>query len=283
MSIKVLTDSAADLPPSLMQEYGIEMIPLYVFEGDKEYLDGITLQSDVMFEAMRRGQVFKTAQAEPAAFKERFLEYVKNGQSCIYVGFSSELSATFQSAVIAREEVRELYPDCQIELVDTKCASMGQGLVVYHTAKWVKEGLPLAEVVEKTMHCARHMEHIFTVDDLEYLYRGGRVSRTTAMIGGILNIKPILHVEKGRLVPLERVRGKNKVIRRMLEIMRERGRNLKEQTIGISHGDDLESANKLMEAIRKEFGCHDFIMNPIGCAVGAHAGPGTLALFFQNA
>ena len=242
MSIRVLTDSASDLPPALMQEYNIEMIPLYVFEGDKEYLDGVTLKSDKLFDAMRRGQVFKTAQAEPAAFKERFLEFAKNGQNCIYVGFSSELSSTYQSAVIAREEVREQYPDWQIELVDTKCASMGQGLVVYHAARWVKEGLPLSEVVEKTVHCAQHMEHIFTVDDLEYLYRGGRVSRTAAMIGGILNIKPILHVEDGRLVPLEKVRGKNKVLRRMLEIMRERGRNLKEQTIGISHGDDLENA-----------------------------------------
>ncbi|NLM46834.1 MAG: DegV family protein [Firmicutes bacterium] len=280
MGIVILTDSAADLPQPMYDDYNIEMISLHVYSGEEEYLDGRTLQPQKLFAEMRQGKVFKTAQAEPAVFKDHFERYAKRGDSCLYVGFSSGLSSTYQSAALARSDVLQAYPGCQIALVDTKCASLGQGLVVYQAAKWAKETDDLDELAARVEAYARRMQHIFTVDDLEYLYRGGRVSRTTAWVGGILNIKPILHVVDGKLVPLEKVRGKNKVIRRMVEIMGERGSKLQEQTVGISHGDDLDAANKLMEAVTEAYGCQDFIISSIGCAIGAHSGPGTLALFF---
>ena len=144
------------------------------------------------------------------------------------------------------------------------------------------EGKSREEILAAVDFYSRHMEHIFTVDDLEYLYRGGRVTRTSAFLGGLLNIKPILQVEEGRLVPLEKVKGRKRVLKRMLEIMKERGVGFGSQTIGISHGDDLDTALELKEMIREELGVEDFVINTIGAAIGAHAGPGTIALFFLN-
>ncbi|HHX75356.1 MAG TPA: DegV family EDD domain-containing protein, partial [Firmicutes bacterium] len=139
MAIVILTDSAADLPQTMYDDYGIDMISLHVYSGEEEYLDGRTLQPHKLFAEMRQGKIFKTAQAEPAAFKEYFERYAKRGDSCLYVGFSSGLSSTYQSAVLARSDVLQSYPDVKIALIDTKCASLGQGLVVRQAAKWAKE------------------------------------------------------------------------------------------------------------------------------------------------
>ncbi|MCR3923198.1 MAG: DegV family protein [Firmicutes bacterium] len=282
MAIQILTDSAADLPQAVTDEYGVDVASLHVYCNDEEYLDGKTLQSLQMLEQMRQGNVFKTSQVDPASFLERFEQYAKQGDSCLYIGFSSGLSATYQSAILAKTEIQQTYPEFELHTIDTQCASLGEGLVVYMAAKLAKEGKTLPELVDAVEFYANHMQHIFTVDDLEYLLRGGRVSRASAFVGGILNIKPVLTVVEGKLVPLEKVRGRNKVFRRMVELMGERGSDLAEQTIAISHGDDLEGAHKLMTMIKETHGCSDFIINPIGCAIGAHAGPGTLAVFFLD-
>ncbi len=282
MKTRIITDSASDLPSELTKKYGIDVLPLSVLLGDEEYEDGETIGPKELYNNMRAGKVYKTSQVAPQAFKEKFEEYAKNNESCIYIGFSSELSGTYQSSTIAKEEILEEYPNFDVTLMDTKCASGGFGLVVLKAAQMAMEGASKEDIVKATEFNARHMEHIFTVDDLEYLFRGGRVSRTAAVIGSLLNIKPILHVEGGRLVPLEKVRGRNKVLKRMMDIIEERGANLSEQTIGITHGDDLEIALKAKELIEERFGCKDFVIRDVGCAVGAHSGPGTLAIFFLN-
>lgn len=282
MAVRIITDSACDLPKDLLKEYNIDEIPILVYLDDKEYLDGITLKPEELYEGMRNGKVYKTAQIPPSMFKERFIEYAKNNESCIYVAFSSGLSGTYQSALMAREEVLEEYPEFDLDIVDTKCASVGFGLVVYKAGKMAKEGKTKEEILEAVKFYSEHMEHIFTVDDLEYLCRGGRVSRTAAFVGGLLNIKPILDVEDGKLIPIEKTRGRKRVLKRMIELMEERGADLANQTIGINHGDDLEGAKKLEEMIREKFGCKDFVVNIIGCAIGAHSGPGTLSVFFLN-
>jgi DegV family protein with EDD domain len=145
-----------------------------------------------------------------------------------------------------------------------------------------KEGKSYEEIIKSIKFNAQHMEHIFTVDDLEYLYRGGRVSKTAAFVGGVLNVKPILHVKDGKLIPIDKVRGRQKAMKRMIELVKERGVDLQNQLIGINHGDDLEGANKLKGMLEVEFGCKDFLVSCIGCAVGAHSGPGTLSVFFLN-
>ncbi|WP_425447970.1 DegV family protein [Dethiothermospora halolimnae] len=282
MTIKIITDSASDLPQDIIKEYDIDVMPLLVYLNEEEYLDGDTLKSKELFDGMRDGNVYKTAQISPAVFKEKFTDIAKKNQSCIYIAFSSGLSGTYQTGELMKNEVLKEHPNLDLDIIDTKCASTGFGLVVHKAGKMAKEGASKKDIINTVKFYSEHMEHIFTVDDLEYLRRGGRVSRAAAFMGGLLNIKPVLDVEDGKLIPIEKVRGRKKVLKRMIEIMEERGTDLKNQLIGISHGDDLKGATKLKEMMEERFGCDKFLINTIGCAVGAHSGPGTLAIYFLN-
>ncbi|MCU5101864.1 DegV family protein [Bacillus cereus] len=283
MGVKIITDSAADLPVELLQAYDIDLIPLRVYdEVETEYLDGVTLESVTLLQKMREGAVYKTSLPSLETFQEKFVSYAKEGNPCIYLAFSSELSGTYQSSVVIKEEVKETYADLDLEIIDTKCASLGQGLVVLEAAKMAKNGASKEDILNRVAFLMNHMEHIFTVADLQYLVRGGRLSKVAGFIGGLLNIKPILNVEEGKLVPLEKVRGKKKVLSRIVDIMEERGKDLKCQTIGMTHGDDLETAEALKALITERFGCEVFIVNTIGAAIGAHTGPGVITLFFLN-
>ncbi|SFC70505.1 EDD domain protein, DegV family [Bacillus sp. 491mf] len=283
MTIKIITDSAADLPKELLHTYDIEVIPLRVYdEQENEFIDGVTLDPIDLLRNMREGKVYKTSLPSLEKIQEVFTTYAKQDVTCIYLAFSSELSGTYQSSVIVKEEVKEIYPNSSLEIIDTKCISTGQGLLVVEAAKMAQSGATKEEILSRIAFMAKHMEHIFTVADLQYLVRGGRLSKVAGFIGGLLNIKPILNVEDGKLIPLEKIRGRKKVFQRILDIMETRGKDLGNQTIGISHGDDLESVNILSEMITERFGCKVFVVNSIGAAVGAHAGPGTLAVFFLN-
>ncbi|MGE7426772.1 DegV family protein [Bacillus thuringiensis] len=283
MGVKIITDSAADLPVELLQAYDIDLIPLRVYdEVETEYLDGVTLESVTLLQKMREGAVYKTSLPSLETFQEKFVSYAKEGNPCIYLAFSSELSGTYQSSVVIKEEVKETYAYLDLEIIDTKCASLGQGLVVLEAAKMAKNGASKEDILKRVAFLMNHMEHIFTVADLQYLVRGGRLSKVAGFIGGLLNIKPILNVEEGKLVPLEKVRGKKKVLSRIVDIMEERGKYLKGQTIAMTHGDDLETAEALKALITERFGCEVFIVNTIGAAIGAHTGPGVITLFFLN-
>ncbi|GGA73849.1 DegV family protein [Ornithinibacillus halotolerans] len=282
MSIKIMADSASDLTKNYFTEYDMEMVSLTVHLDDKDYVDGINITPKNVFDAMRKGASPKTSQVSPQTFKNIFTEYAQSKQPLLYLAFSSELSGTYQTAKMMEQEVKEEYPDADITVIDTKCASIGYGLVVLQAAKMAKAGKSKEEIIEEASKQALHMEHIFTVDDLEYLKRGGRVSKTAAFVGSLLNIKPILHVEQGKLIPLEKMRGTKKLLGRMVELMEERGGNFENQVIGISHGDDLERAEKLAEMIKEKFGAKEFLIEYVGSAIGAHAGPGTIALFFLN-
>ncbi|MED3479903.1 DegV family protein [Bacillus thuringiensis] len=283
MGVKIITDSAADLPVELLQAYDIDLIPLRVYdEAETEYLDGVTLESVTLLQKMREGAVYRTSLPSLETFQEKFVSYAKEGNPCIYLAFSSELSGTYQSSVVIKEEVKETYVDLDGEMSDTKGASLGQGLVVLEAAKMAKDGASKEDILNRVDFLMNHMEHIFTVADLQYLVRGGRLSKVAGFIGGLLNIKPILNVEEGKLVPLEKVRGKKKVLSRIVDIMEERGKDLKGQTIGMTHGDDLETAEALKALITERFGCEVFIVNTIGAAIGAHTGPGVITLFFLN-
>ncbi len=283
MSIKILTDSASDLPRSFFEENNVLLLPLRVHLRDIEYLDLETINPAEVYKAIREGAMPKTSQAAPTTLYETFEELAKSGEQCVYIAFSSELSGTYQTAVMVKNELLETYPNFELEIIDTKCASLGQGLVVHYAVQQLATGLSFKELVAKTKQYATSMEHIFTVDDLDFLAQGGRVSKASAFVGGLLNIKPLLHVEDGKLVPIEKLRGRKKVLKRMVDIMEERGaKNLRDQTIAISHGDDEETAKQLKVLIEERFGSKSFLINMIGAAVGSHAGPGTIALFFLN-
>lgn len=285
MTVKILTDSGCDLPEEIIKEYDIDVMPIVVIDDDTEYFDNVTIKPKTLYDNMRNGKAYKTSQIPINVFQSKFEEIAKEGKSTIYIAFSSGLSATYQTSVITRDEIKEKYPELDITIVDSKSASLGFGLLVYEAAKMAKEDKSKEEILDMLNFYIEHIEHIFTVDDLEYLFRGGRVTRTQAFIGGLLNMKPILEVtEEGKLRPFEKIRGKGKVLKRMLEIMDERAKDadLSSQTIGISHGDDLENALKLRNMIEEKYGCKSFIINNIGCAIGAHSGPGTIALFFLS-
>ena len=282
MTIKILADSASDLTVEDCQKYNIEFLPLTVQLDGEEYEDGVTISPKEVYDAMRDGKAPKTAQVSPQLFKDSFEKHVQEGNTVIYLAFSSELSGTYQGAKLMEQEVKENHPDANLHIIDTKCASLGYGLVVLRAAELANNGASVEEILAASKHNAEHMEHIFTVDDLEYLYRGGRVSKTAAFVGTLLKIKPLLHVEDGKLIPLEKIRGSKKVYKRMLEIMDERGMDLSGQRIGITHGDALDVAESIADMFREKWNVKDVKINMVGSAVGAHAGPGTIAVFFLN-
>ncbi|HHW39109.1 MAG TPA: DegV family protein [Bacillales bacterium] len=280
MSIKIITDSACDLPLELFETLNIDLLPLVVQIDDQQFYDLETIQSKELYDQMRNGKVPKTAQVPPARFEEAFMKYAEKNETCIYIAFSSELSGTYQTSTLVRDDVLEKFPNFDLTIIDTKAASLGYGLIVKKAAELAQEGKSKDEILSVIeFHCAR-IEHLFTVDSLEYLYRGGRVSKTSAFVGGLLNIKPILNVEDGKLAPLEKLKGRKKVLKRMVEIMKERGDTLKDQLVGICHADDIEMAEYIRDLIKEEFGTENFLLTNIGCVIGAHVGPGTLGIFF---
>lgn len=282
MTIHILADSGCDLPLSYFEKNGATFIPLAVNLEGKEYADGLDIQGTTVYQAMRQGASPKTSQVSPERFQKVFTELAQNKQPAVYVTFSSNLSGTYQTALMIKEQVKEEYPDLDLEIIDSKCASLGYGLVVKRAVELANSGASKEEIINGVNFHCQHMEHLFTVEKLEYLARGGRISKTSAVVGGLLNIRPLLDVEDGKLIPLEKLRGKKKLVKRTLELMRERGVDLDKQTIGISHGDDIESANEWKDAIAQEFGTTSFDIEMVGAVIGAHSGPGTIAIFFLN-
>jgi len=206
----------------------------------------------------------------------------KNKEEGIYIAFSSELSGTYQTAVMIRNQVKEEYPDFNLSIIDSKCASLGCGLVVMEAQKLAASGASFAEIERDIKFRCEHMEHLFTVDDLNHLAKGGRLSRASAFMGGLLNIKPLLNMEDGKLIPIEKHRGQKKLLRRIIEVMKERGQHFDKQTIGISHADCLELALDMKEQIKAELNVEEVVITDIGAAIGSHTGPGTIAIFFLN-
>jgi DegV family protein with EDD domain len=282
MSVKILADSACDLPLDFYEEFQVQLLPLKVLIDNEEYEDLVTIQPSSVYDAIRSGKTPKTSQVSPTVFENVFTELAKQKQEAIYIAFSSELSGTYQTAVMIREQVKESYPDFQLTIIDTKCASLGFGLVVREAALLAADQHSKEEILTSVQFFVEHMEQFFTVDDLDYLAKGGRLSRASAFLGGLLNIKPLLTVEDGRLVPVEKLRGKKKLLKRLIEVMKEKGKSFPQQTVGISHADDEATALELKALIEEEFNPREVIITSIGSAVGAHTGPGAIALFYLN-
>ncbi|MBS4188841.1 DegV family protein [Bacillus sp. FJAT-49705] len=282
MSVKILADSACDLPLHFFKENDVTLFPLKVHLDDTEYEDLVTIDPKKVYQAIREGKVPKTSQASPLAFEEAFTNMAKNNEDGIYIAFSSELSGTYQTAVMMLDQVKEKYPNFNLTIIDTKCASLGFGLIVQEAAKLAKEDASKEDILAEIKFRCEHMEHLFTVHDLDYLAKGGRVSKASAFLGGLLNIKPLLNVEDGKLVPIEKHRGKKKLLRRIIEIMKERGDSFESQIIGISHADDEETALEMKELIIQELNAKNFFISSIGATIGSHTGSGTIAIFFLN-
>ncbi|WP_026585282.1 DegV family protein [Bacillus sp. J33] len=282
MSVKILADSACDLPLSFFNDNGVTLFPLKVHLNDSEYDDLITIEPKQVYDAIRKGQMPKTSQVSPLLFEETFTKMAEQNEDGIYIAFSSELSGTYQTAVMILEQVKEKYPDFNLTIIDSKAASLGYGLIVKAAVKKLEFGASKEEVQKDVEFRCQHLESLFTVNDLEYLAKGGRVSKASAFLGGLLNIKPLLHVEEGKLVPIEKLRGKKKLLRRIIELMKERGTSFENQIVGISHADDEETALEMKSLILDELNVKEVYITSIGSAIGSHTGPGTIAIFFQN-
>jgi len=282
MQVKILADSACDLPLSFYTENNVTLIPLIVQVNGKEYEDVKTIDSKTVYEAIRNGSIPKTSQASPLLFEDLFTQMAENNEVGIYIAFSSQLSGTYSTASMILDQVKEKYPNFDLTIVDTKCASLGQGLIVKEAARLSLNNASKEEILEDVLFRCEHMEHLFTVEDLDYLAKGGRVSKATAFLGGLLNIKPVLNVEDGKLVPIEKIRGKRKVLRRLIDLMKERGAGLEKQIIGISHADNEETVLEVKALIEEEFHPKEVYISSIGSAIGAHTGAGTISIFFLN-
>ncbi|NLU10870.1 MAG: DegV family protein [Tepidanaerobacter acetatoxydans] len=279
-NVVVVTDSSCDLPEEVIGEYPIKVLPMPVSLKDDPSTDISNLTLKEFYDSIRKGEIMPTtSQVTVPVYMRCFEEYINQGKVPLVLGLSSKLTSSYESALLAKENLKA----DDVIIIDTKCASLGLGLVVLKAARMAKEGKGPQEIAEEIESYALHMEHIFTVDSLEYLKRGGRISATQAFVGGLLNVKPVLHFVDGAIHPLENVRGRRNIVKRMIEIMAERSKNPENQLIGISHGDNEELAMELKEAVKKEFGVKDIMISWIGPVIGSHSGPGTVALFFQNA
>ncbi len=278
----IFTDSACDIKPSLLKEWGVEYINMtFRFDGeDKEYSNDDMDITD-FYNKMRGGSVAKTAAINPDGFLVAFEEMLKQGTDILYLAFSSGLSTTCNSARIAAEELLEKYPERKIVIVDTLAASAGQGLAVYLAVKKKNEGADINQVAEYMNNTALSVSHWFTVDDLVYLKRGGRVSPTVALIGKALGIKPILHVDNdGKLISMTKVRGRKAALAALADKYVELADKAANGPIFISHGDCLSEAQEVAALIKAKTGAEVELITDIGTVIGAHSGPGTIALFF---
>lgn len=280
----IITDSCCDLSEQLANDAGLYVIPMVMtISGTeyKNYLDERDISTKAFYDRLRAGETASTSALNMDTFLSVFGEFLEQGKDILYLAFSSGLSGTYHVSTLAAEELSHKYPESKIFCCDTLCASMGEGLLVYLAGKKKQAGASIEEVRDFVEQNKLHLCHWFTVDDLNHLKRGGRVSATTAFVGSLLNIKPVLHVDdEGHLINVGKARGRRAAVLSLFEHMKETAVNPSEQTVFISHGDCEEDALALKEMIEKEFSPKEIQINPIGPVIGAHSGPGTLALFF---
>lgn len=282
---KLVTDTSADLPRKYLEQNDIEVMSLaYIIDGDTYGWDN-PMDEHEFYEKMRKGSMPTTSQVNVGDAMEIFERLIRENDEILCVSFSSGLSGTYNSVALAAQNVCESHPDKKIRVVDSKAASLGQGLMVDYALKMQKEGKGLDETADFLEQNFGHFVHVFTVDDLNHLYRGGRVSRATAFVGTLANIKPILHVDdEGHLINIGKVRGRKKSLIELVNLMEQKiGDHVKENhTIFISHGDSPADAQFVADEVKKRFGIDSFLINFVGPTIGAHSGPGTIALFFYG-
>ena len=279
----IATDSCCDFDENLIRELDLTVIPLSVHLGQDHFRNypGEMPESHVFYTRLSKGEPAQTSAPNVEAFKDAFRPFLEAGKDVLYLGFSSALSATYQNAAMAVEELREAFPDAVIRAVDTLCASMGQGLLVDLAVQEKRKGKSLEEVASFVQETIPHLCHWFTVGDLSQLRRGGRLSAGKAIVGNLLNIKPVLHVDhEGRLVPMESAKGRKKSVEALVRHMEETAIAPETQGIYISHGDCLGDAEVLAAAIQSKLGVASVTIGDVGPVIGAHSGLGTLALFF---
>jgi len=280
--IALLTDSGSDLPQDVTERCGITILPMAYNVNGVEYERATQSDEQIsdFYNQMRGGALSVTSQINPDGFLAAFIPLIEEGREILYIGLSSGLSGTVNSANMALCQLAESHPDAKIRVVDSLCASMGLGMLVYLTAQKLDEGCTLDEAAEYAEETKLCMNHIFTVDDLMFLKRGGRLSGASALLGTLLHIKPVMYVDnEGHLLVREKVSMRKRAIRALADAMKARA--TQSDTVFVSHGDASQDCDAVMEACREYFpDIKTFIKGQVGPVIGSHSGPGTLALFF---
>ena len=278
---QIITDSGCDLPLEMRRQLNIEMVSLTLRFREQERPDSVSDEIKDLYAALRAGEVASTAAVNPDTWEKAMEPALERGEDVLVIAFSSGLSTTYQSAVIAAGDLAERYPERKIRVVDSRSASLGQGLLVWYACKKRDAGMSLDELADWVEEEKYHLCHWFTVDDLMYLKRGGRVSAATALVGTMLGIKPVLHMDdEGHLINVGKVRGRKASIEALAEKMGQLGLPGKNDTVFICHGDCLEDAQRLETIVKERFGVKEVFIGYTGAVIGSHSGPGTLALFF---
>ena len=280
----IITDSGADLPQYLAEELNVSVLPLHFTIQGKEYADlpdRRDMEPSALYDLLRQGEMGKTSALNANDYTEIMTPVLEAGQDILVLAFSSGLSTTYQSSVIAVEELKEKYPDRKIYTVDTLAASLGEGLLVWYAAKMREEGKSIEEVRDWVEDHKLNLAHWFTVDDLNHLKRGGRVSAATALVGTMLSIKPVLHVDnEGHLINMSKARGRAASLKALVDKMEATVVDPASQTVFISHGDSEADAKKVADMVKERFGVEVKVIDYVGPVIGCHSGPGTIALFF---
>ena len=280
----IMTDSSCDLPAKMADDMGIFVLPLSVYIEDKKYfnyLDEREIAFSEIYAKLRTKCPAKTSAINMNDFLVPMEEILSSGKDLLYIGFSSGLSGTYNAGAAAAQEMAEKYPERKVYAVDSLCASMGQGLLIYHAWQYKQAGESIEQVRDWVIDNRLHLCHYFTIDDLMFLKRGGRISGATAVVGSMLSIKPVMHVDnEGHLIKIGTARGRKASIRALADGAGKLGIDLENQVIFISHGDCLDDAEYLANIMRERYHVKDVVISYVGPVIGAHSGPGTVALFF---
>ena len=283
MAFFFFTDSASDIPECVKKEYGLYVMPTPVTIEGTDYFDGETIFPDKFYDIQASGKDIKTYHISQYMFEEHFRPFAERGDEVLYICFSTGIAGTFNAANLAYEAIKEEFPEFTMTIIDSKCASIGYGLVTERLLRMQRNKAPKELLIEAAHFFCEHMEHAVTVFGLEYLFKGGRLSRTSFLAGTVLDIKPIIIVdENGSLKAVEKVRGWKKAQKRILDMVGEKGKNLENQVVGACFGTDKEAFAFLKEQLRERYHVKDILETQVGCAIGAHTGPGILGIVFLN-
>lgn len=280
----ISTDSTADLPKEFYKEHQVSVHPLYYVIDDVTYGGGtVELEPKEFYDLMRNGTIPTTTASNPDYILENMRKHLEEGYDILHISFSSALSCSHNNACVCADQLRDEYPEARIEVIDSLAATVGQGLLVALAVDLKEKGKSMDEVASWVTENRYHSIHEFTVDDLFHLHRGGRVSKSTAIVGSIINIKPILHVDdKGELKPLDKIRGRKKVLTTLVNNMEAKIKDYPSDRVYISHADCIEDANTLATMVREKYGIQQIEICNMCPTIGAHTGPGALALCYMG-
>lgn len=286
MSFTIVTDSCCNLPAELVHSFQLKIIPLIFHVKDQDYVgytEGVPLELKQFYDMMRSHETVTTSGVTPQSCYETFQTELEQGNDVLYIGFSSGLSSTYSTASMALEQLRENYPNRKAIAVDSLCAALGQGLLVTYAVQLRDKGKQIDEVAQWVEDNRLHVCHWFTVDDLFFLHRGGRVSKAAAIVGSMVGIKPVLHVDdSGHLIMKQKVRGRRTALNHLLKKMEELAIEPEKQLVYIVHGDCEADAQYLGDRIKERFGVQKVLIHCLDPVIGSHSGPGTVALFFMG-